>query len=210
VAGELPRIIADRSNPVPACVTPKALMQFVAQRNKRHYPPRSIAPRFQTLASHYQRIGACVSRPPESCVAVRWDYAFFQMLLETSYLTFRRPDGARGGVPAADNNFAGIGATVPGRPGERFNDVEIGVLAHLQHVLMYSTTRVPSPVAKRTQLVQGDVHGAMRWRNHPVTFGDLATQWVGSGHMAYSRTIQSIADRFAAEHCRSQQLVSRQ
>ena len=37
-----------------------------------------------------------------------------------------------------------------------------GVLAHLQHVLMYSTTRIPEPIAKRTRQVQGDVQDIMR------------------------------------------------
>jgi hypothetical protein len=200
-AGELPRIIADASNKVPACVTPKALMAFVERRNERHQPPRDIETKFENLAARYQRIGACVSRSPEKCVAVRWDYAFFQMLVETNYLTFRRPNGRPAGVPASDNNFAGIGATVPGRPGEHFRDPETGVLAHLQHVLMYSTTPIPHPVAKRTQQVQEGVQDAMGRLRRPVTFDDLATKWVGSGHRAYSRTIEGVAARFAAEFC---------
>jgi hypothetical protein len=200
-AGELPRIIADASNKVPACVTPKALMAFVERRNERHQPPRDIEAKFDDLAAHYQRIGACVSRAPEKCVAVRWDYAFFQMLVETNYLTFRRPDGKPAGVPASDNNFAGIGATVSGRPGEHFRDPQTGVLAHLQHVLMYSTTRIPEPVAKRTRQVQEGVQEAMSRLHRPVTFDDLATRWVGSGHRVYSRTIAGVAARFAAEFC---------
>ena len=88
---------------------------------------------------------------------MRWDYAFFQMLIETNYLTFRRPNGVPAAVVPADNNFAGVGATISGKPGERFKDVPTGVLAHLQHVLMYSTTRIPNPVAQRTRQVQDDV-----------------------------------------------------
>lgn len=207
-AGELPRIVADASNKVPACVTPKALMAFVARRNERHQPPQAIAAKFEDVAARYQRIGACVSRPPAKCVAVRWDYAFFQMLVETNYLTFRRPDGAPAGVPAGDNNFAGIGATVPGRPGERFGDPETGVLAHLQHVLMYSTAHIPHPVANRTRQVQEGVQDAMGRLRRPVTFADLATQWVGSGHRAYSRTIAGVAERFAEQFCRNPQVAA--
>jgi hypothetical protein len=209
-AGELPRIIADASNKVPACVTPKALMAFVARRNERHQPPRDIEPKFEHLAARYQRIGACVSRAPEKCVAVRWDYAFFQMLVETNYLTFRRPDGKPAGVPASDNNFAGIGATVSGRPGEHFRDPETGVLAHLQHVLMYSTTRIPDPVAKRTRQVQEGVQEAMGRLRRPVTFDDLATKWVGSGHRAYSRTIEGVAARFAEQFCGNPKVATAQ
>lgn len=210
LAGELPRIVSDKSNPVPACVTPKALMQFVAQRNSRQYPPRGIEPKFNNVAASYQRIGNCVARAPEQCIAVRWDYAFFQMLVETAYLTFRKPNGATGGVLASDNNFAGLGATVPGRAGEQFKDVETGVLAHLQHVLMYSTARIPSPVANRTRQVQNDVQDNMKRLRRPVTFADLSTQWVGSGHSGYSHTIQAVADRFTEEFCRNPQVASRQ
>ena len=208
LAGPLPRIVADAGNSVPACVTPKALMEFVQRRNDRHRPPQSIDPRFANIAARYQRVGACVSRPPEKCVAVRWDYAFFQMLVETNYLTFRRPDGRPAGVPASDNNFAGIGATVPGKPGERFHDPETGVLAHLQHVLMYSTAHIPRPIANRTRQMQDAVQASMRRHGRPVTFDDLATMWVGSDHHAYSRTIGAIAGRFAAEFCRGDRIAT--
>src|ERR1039457_5087497 len=141
-AAALPRIVASADNPVPKCVRPAALMDFVAERHAQRTAPRAIDQRFANLAATYQRIGKCVARLPEQCVAVRWDYAFFQMLIETNYLPFRRPNGVPAAVVPTDNNFAGVGATVSGRPGERFKDVATGVLAHLQHVLMYSTARI--------------------------------------------------------------------
>ena len=79
-----------------------------------------------------------------------------------------------------DNNFAGVGAFISGKPGERFKDMSTGVLAHLQHVLMYSTTRIPDPVAKRTRQVQDDVQADMRRLHRPVTFADLAREWTGT------------------------------
>ena len=45
---------------------------------------------------------------------------------------------------------------------------------------MYSTTRIPEPVAKRTRLVQDDVQAHMRRLNRPVTLCDLARQWTGT------------------------------
>jgi hypothetical protein len=203
-AASLPRIIASADNPVPACVTPTALMNFVAERNASHQPPRTIDPRFARVADLYQRFGQCVARPPAKCVAVRWDYAFFQMLIETNYLSFRRPDGVPASVTANDNNFAGVGATVSGRPGERFADVPTGVLAHLQHVLMYSATRIPDPVAKRTRLVQDDVQGVMRRLDRPVTFADLAREWTGTDKSRYGSELQKMSDKFAAGFCREQ------
>jgi hypothetical protein len=204
LAASLPAIIASADNPVPKCVAPAALMDFVAERNARRQPPRAIEPRFENLAALYQRIGQCVDRPPKQCVAVRWDYAFFQMLIETNYLTFRRPDGAPGGVPASDNNFAGVGATVPGKPGEHFKDVATGVLAHLQHVLMYSTTRIPSPIAKRTRQVQDDVQKIMRKLHRPVTFADLAREWTGTDKNTYGAIMQQLAEKYAANYCHGQ------
>ncbi len=200
-AVSLPRILAGVDNPVPQCVRPAALMDFVAERNTQRQPPRAIEPRFTNLATLYQRIGQCVARPPEKCVAVRWDYAFFQMLIETNYLTFRRPNGVPAAVVPGDNNFAGVGATVSGKPGERFKDVATGVLAHLQHVLMYSTTRVPNPVAQRTNQVQNDVQEAMRRLHRPVTFGDLAHEWTGTDRNTYGAELRKLAQQYASRYC---------
>jgi hypothetical protein len=204
LAGSLPPIIANADNAVPKCVQPDALMDFVQAANLRHRQPRVITPRFDRIASLYQRIGQCVARPPDQCVGVRWDYAFFQMLIETNYLTFRRPDSTPAGVPASDNNFAGLGATVSGRPGEHFDDVETGVLAHLQHVLMYSTTPIPHPVAKRTREVQNDVQDIMRRLRLPVTFADLAREWTGVDQSGYAADLRRLADKYAKAYCKNQ------
>jgi hypothetical protein len=204
-----PQIIASADNQVPQCVAPDALMDFVAATNASRHTPRPIETRFSHIASLYQTIGTCVARSPEKCVAVRWDYAFFQMLIETNYLTFRRPDGAPAGVPASDNNFAGLGATISGLPGEHFDDVQTGVLAHLQHVLMYSTTRVPQPVAKRTRQVQNDVQEIMRRLHRPVTFADLAREWTGTDKNTYGRDMQRLAEKYAGQYCGKQQITAR-
>ena len=162
-AAALPRIIASADNPVPKCVQPAALMDFVAERNAAHQPPRTIDPRFANVAdalpAHRQlrraRAGKMRRRALGLCVLPDAD---------RDQLSDLPPAGRRAcrGARASDNNFAGVGATVSGRPGEHFKDVATGVLAHLQHVLMYSTTRIPDPVAKRTRLVQNDVQDVMR------------------------------------------------
>ena len=209
LAGSLPPIIASAGNEVPACVAPDALMDFVAATNAARSAQGVIESRFDNIAQLYQSIGTCVSRPPEKCVAVRWDYAFFQMLIETNYLTFHRPDGAPAGVPASDNNFAGLGATVSGLPGEHFEDIKTGVLAHLQHVLMYSTMRIPQPVAKRTRRVQSDVQDIMRRLHRPVTFADLAREWTGTDKNTYGRDMQRLAEKYAQRYCDKQQVTAR-
>ena len=61
---------------------------------------------------------------------IRWDMAFYQMILETGALSYWR--GHRSGdVKPEQNNFAGLGATGNGVRGESFKDVETGVRAHL-------------------------------------------------------------------------------
>ncbi len=208
-AAELPRILASAGNQVPGCVVPASLMRFVETRNAHLSTPREIDPRFGNIAGLYQKLGSCVSRDPAQCVGIRWDYAFFQMLLETNFLTFRRPDGRLGGVRAEDNNFAGVGATVPGKPGEKFEDVRTGVLAHLQHVLMYSLTPIPHPVAQRTRQVQTDVQDALRRLHRPVTFTDLAHIWTGTNKNSYAIEIQKIASEYADGYCGSQRVADR-
>jgi len=185
-------------------------MEFVEEHNAARHVAQQFDPRFADLASLYQRIGTCVARAPEKCVPVRWDYAFFQMLIETNFLTFRRPDGAPGGVPAQDNNFAGVGATVPGRPGEKFKDIATGVLAHLQHVLMYSVTRIPNPVAKRTRQVQDDVQDIMRRLHRPVTFGDLAREWTGTDKNTYGIEMKHLSEQYARRFCTPQGINERE
>jgi hypothetical protein len=208
LAASLPPIIATADNVVPKCVAPDTLMDFVATTNAVRRA-HGIDPRFSHIASLYRSIGSCVAREPEHCVPVRWDYAFFQMLIETNYLTFRRPNGVPAAVPPSDNNFAGLGATVSGRPGEHFDDVRTGVLAHLQHVLMYSTTRIPEPVARRTRQVQNDVQEMMRRLHRPITFADLAREWTGTDKNSYGRDIQRIAEKYTQQYCERQHLTAR-
>jgi hypothetical protein len=202
VAAELPLIRSGPGNEVPACVRPAELMAFVSNRNRGLNPPREIDPRLQNIGSVYQRIGPCVQNVRGECEGVRWDFAFFQMLIETNYLTFRKPDGSPGGVPAGDNNFAGIGATVAGKPGEKFKDIDTGVWAHLQHVLMYSGEKIVAPIAQRTRTVQSYVIAKMKKLGHPVTFADLATEWTGTDQSTYGTDIQRTAENFTVSYCR--------
>ena len=72
---------------------------------------------------------------------VNHDVAFCQMCLETNYLRFG------GDVHRSQNNFAGIGATGNGVPGDSFESERIGVRAQIQHLKAYaSTKRLRSPL----------------------------------------------------------------
>jgi hypothetical protein len=86
-------------------------------------------------------------------LGVRWHFAFYQMILETGSLKFH--NGRRAGdVKPTQNNFAGLGATGGGEPGESFKDIPTGVRAHLVHLLLYAGEKLENPIADRTRKVQ--------------------------------------------------------
>jgi hypothetical protein len=181
----LPEIRASLNAPVPACVTPERLMRHLRARNGE------LAPRFGAIARLYRVHG--------EALAIRWDYAFFQMLLETNYLTFRRGDGQWGDVRPHQNNFAGIGATGGGVPGDSFADISTGVLAQMQHLQAYAGQRVERPVAPRTREKQDDIVQASLALRRPVRFSDLTRRWAADRN--YARSIEAIADRYRQEFC---------
>ena len=173
------------TNRVPACVTPERLMAFVGQHNDH------VELKYREIARWYQYWG--------EAWRVRWDYAFYQMILETNYLKFKRGDGAPGDVRARQNNFAGIGATGGGVPGDRFPDVKTGVLAQIQHLVAYSGEHLAQPVAPRTQLKQDDIISQSQRLRRPVTFSDLAHRWAADRQ--YGRSIDAVAELFRSIYC---------
>lgn len=186
-ASELPDIKASAHNTVPHCATPGRLMAFLRERNP------ALDPRFDTIAAEYMRTG--------EKLGVRWDYALFQMVLETGGLTFMH--GKKPGlVKAQQNNFAGLGATGPGEPGESFPDVATGVRAHLEHVLLYSGQHVDRPVADRTRKVQdwGVLTSWQQGFTRPISYADLGAKWA-PGDKSYGRMIAAIAERFYQGAC---------
>ena len=71
----------------------------------------------------------------EECNAegVRAEVAFAQAMKETGFLKF-------GGLVQIDQyNFAGLGATGPGFPGERYDSVRTGIRAQVQHLKAYAS-----------------------------------------------------------------------
>jgi hypothetical protein len=184
-ASAAPAIRTSPTNQVPACVTPDRLMAFLAQRNTR------LDRRYANIAEFYKAYGEGWH--------VRWDFAFFQMVIETNFLKFRRADGRRGDVSETQNNFAGIGATGNGVPGERFADIATGVHAQIQHLVAYSGERLVEPIAKRTRNNQNDIIAISHRLGRPVTFGDLARRWAADRH--YGKSIDVIAGLYNAEFC---------
>jgi len=186
-AASLPQIKASDKNRVPECATPGRLMAYLKSRNP------GVEARFESVATEYMRHG--------EELGLRWDWAFYQMIVETGSLKFRNA-GGRGDVSPSQNNFAGIGATGKGAPGESFRDIGTGVLAHLQHLMLYAGQPVDNPVAERTRKVQEwkIVHPWAQKLGRPVTFTDLSGKWAANDYK-YGDTIKSVEDRFTEEFC---------
>ncbi|MBS0242338.1 MAG: glucosaminidase domain-containing protein [Proteobacteria bacterium] len=181
-AAETPAVKTSETNRVTQCATPGRLMAFVKAKND------NLDPRFEKIAVDYMRHG--------EQLGLRWDYTFYQMLLETGFLSFRGDHGRHGDVKPSQNNFAGLGAIGGGAHGESFPDVSTGVLAHLQHVLVYAGEVVDNPVAERTRKVQewGILKSMQKRAKGTVTFGLLATKWApGSDYVA---GLEAIRGRF--------------
>lgn len=192
-AGDPPEIRSNGVNRVPACVTPEKLDAFIRTRNP------SPEAKFSGIGALYKRHG--------DAWRVRWDYAFFQMVIETNYLMFRRGDGSPGDVSSRQNNFAGIGATGGGVPGDSYRDVSTGVLAQIQHLVAYSGEHLAAPVAPRTQLKQDDIIAVSLKLGRPVTFADLRNRWAADRN--YARSIEAVADRFREQFCVGAEAVAR-
>lgn len=114
---------------------------------------------------------------------IRGDIAFAQAIHETDYFRFT------GVVDRKQNNFAGIGATGGDEQGASFKTEKEGVLAQLQHLYAYSSTK-PLPndyplVDPRFQLVK---------RGSAKTWKELNGKWAVPGDH-YGQSILNIYKR---------------
>ncbi len=185
-AAASPEIRTSAKNVVPACVTPQRLMSFLKSRNP------NVDARFANIAKLYKRHGERWH--------VRWDYAFYQMAVETNFLSFKQGNGRWGDVDPKQNNFAGLGTTGGGVPGDTYPDVNTGVLAQIQHLVAYSGEHVANPVGARTKLKQDDIVEQMRHLKRHVTFNDLSHRWAVDRH--YGAAIEWVAGTYRTVYCK--------
>jgi hypothetical protein len=182
----LPEIrVSTATQGVPACVTPSRLMRHLLERT------RDLDPRFRDIARYYKSHG--------EALGIRWDYAFYQMLLETNYLSYKTGSGSWGDVDPRQNNFAGIGTTGGGVPGDSFPDVSTGVLAQMQHLVAYSGERVAKPLAPRTREKQDEIIRLSLALRRPVRFSDLTNRWAKDRN--YAKSIEWVAERYRRDNC---------
>lgn len=181
-AADLPEVKLSAGNKVPQCATPGRLTAYLKFRNPR------LDPRYQDIAALYKKHG--------ESLGIRWDIAFFQMILETGALRYT------GDVRPDQNNFAGLGASGGGAHGERFPDISAGVKAHLQHLLMYAGEHIDDPVAERTRKVQewGVLTDWQKSIDGPMTYTLVAKQWAPTSRN-YVRDVSTITDGFYSSYC---------
>lgn len=137
----------------PATVSQAQMVRFIRQRNAN---PKLNAPLEDVVQAYYDEAGREGIRP---------DVALCQALKETGYFAYG------GDVSPEQNNFCGLGATGNGAPGASFATPQLGVRAHIQHLLAYA-----SPERPKTAIV--DPRYELLVQNHPDLYGKV-TNWTG-------------------------------
>ncbi len=135
-------------------------------------PRISVSP--QQLVSYYYEEGAREG--------IRPDVAFAQALKETGFFRY-------GGTVTPDqNNYCGLGTTSATVKGAYFPSARLGVRAHIQHLLAYSSTSRPTEtvVDPRYDLVRSS-YGTRTLGN----WEDLNGRWAVPGN-SYGQSILSM------------------
>ncbi|WP_026564089.1 N-acetylmuramoyl-L-alanine amidase [Bacillus sp. UNC41MFS5] len=146
----------------PTFLSPEQMDQFV----------KKVNPNAPALGEFYQTLGRYYG--------IRGDVAFAQAIHETDYFRFT------GVVNPDQNNFAGIGATGGDTRGARFESEEEGVLAQLQHLYAYATTK---PLPNQYPLVDPRFH--LVDRGSAPTWTALNGKWAVPG-TTYGQSILAL------------------
>ena len=136
------------------------------------HPAISVSPR--ELVAYYYEEGAREG--------IRPDVAFAQALKETGFFRY-------GGTVTPDqNNYGGLGTTSTEIKGAYFATSQIGVRAHIQHLLAYASTRRPvRPVVDPRYNLVRNVYGTITLGN----WQDLNGRWAVPGD-SYGQSILSM------------------
>ena len=113
---------------------------------------------------------------------IRPDVAFAQALKETGFFRYG------GDVIPEQNNYCGLGTTGGGVKGEFFATPQLGVRAHIQHLLAYSSTRRPTtPIVDPRYGIVRQAYGSRTLG----TWQDLNGRWAVPGRY-YGQEILSM------------------
>lgn len=160
----------------PGILTSADLTKFFMQQN-----PQADEAEVSQLAFYYVYEGLAEG--------INYTAAFAQMCLETGYLRY-------GNLVTADmHNYCGLGATDKDHPGERFETMQMGVRAHIQHLQAYAT--------KEDELLNNPVidprYNWVHKAKYVTTMAELAGNWATDKN--YGTKLESIL-------CRLEELVN--
>ena len=136
------------------------------------YPKITVSPQ-EIVAYYYEEAGREGIRP---------DVAFAQALKETGFFRYG------GDVIPEQNNFCGLGTTGGGVKGGYFPTAQLGVRAHIQHLLAYTSTRRPTmPLVDPRYDIVRKAYGNRTLSN----WSDLNGRWAVPGKY-YGQEIMSM------------------
>jgi len=154
-------------------VTKEQMINFIRRANPA---PKTTVPLEELVDLYWEEAGHEGVRP---------DLALTQALIETGFFRFG------GDVLPAQNNFAGIGSTGGGNRGAYFETARIGVRAHIQHILAYSTTRQPlRPIVDPRYHI---VRSMPQYFAQCPTWESLNGKWAIPGHGYGERIVKLFA-----------------
>ena len=155
IHGEPMIVLRENYDDVPIFGEPVATQaQMVNYINKRNPSPKLNCTVEDIVHLYYLEAGREGIRP---------DITICQAIKETGVW------GYGGDVVPEQNNFCGLGTTGGGVKGEYFATPQLGVRAHVQHLLAYTSKRMP-----RVEVVDPRYELIKKWR--PQIFGKL-TKW---------------------------------
>ena len=169
-------IVAPQTNyfPVPQTVsasddsilgTPVATQKQCVKYLLNNNPNPNLAVSAEEIVAYYYEEG--------TREGIRPDLAFAQALKETGFFRYG------GDVVPEQNNYCGLGTTGGGVRGLYFASPQIGVRAHIQHLLAYTSTRQPTTeiVDPRYSIVR------QRYGNNILSkWYDLNGRWAVPGY----------------------------
>ncbi len=115
---------------------------------------------------------------------IRPDVAFAQAIVETGSFRFG------GDVHPNQNNFCGLGTVGGGHKGASFKSPELGVRAHIQHLLAYTDQRPRTPIIDpRYEMA----HKVRQANGFCITWTQLNGTWAMGGY--YAEKIMTVWER---------------
>ena len=161
--------------------TPMATQEQCVRYLLNNNPYPNLPVTAEEIVSYYYEEGAREG--------IRPDVAFAQALKETGFFRYG------GDVIPEQNNYCGLGTTGGGVKGEFFATPQMGVRAHIQHLLAYSSTRRPfTPIIDPRYDIVRQSYGSRTLGN----WQDLNGRWAVPGRY-YGQEILSMFKTILAQ-----------